>query len=262
MAFSDIILKLAEASNVLSPSEKQELYLEARNIEQAASQTTTMVIPGTSTVSVDGLIAKNANIFNSEIVTATITDATITNATVTNATITDAAISNGEVVIDANGINIQTGAAAGDTPNAITWEYSGTEAARIIDYVATANYLRMYAQALTGKNTYTEIVADSPAGKTAQINLSVVEGGVSAGNATLKNSYFEVLGVPIHALNTIVVSENGTPSQSLTANTDAQIYVKGNKLIVKYNDAGTTKYYYFDLTAVADQQVIYSATEP
>lgn len=71
MAFSDIIKKLADSSEVLSQTEKDELYIEARNLEKAASLFNGMVIPGTSSLQVDGLTANRAQIVDAEIQSAT-----------------------------------------------------------------------------------------------------------------------------------------------------------------------------------------------
>ena len=71
MAFSDIIKKLADESTSLTVEEKDELYIEARRMEQGVSLLNGMVVPGTSSLKVDGLTANRAQIIDAEIQSAT-----------------------------------------------------------------------------------------------------------------------------------------------------------------------------------------------
>lgn len=50
------------------------------------------------------------------------------------------------------------------------------------------------------------------------------------------------------AANTLVFIETGSTPGSPPAGTQANLYVKGDKLVVQFNDAGTTRYKYLDLT--------------
>ena len=51
-------------------------------------------------------------------------------------------------------------------------------------------------------------------------------------------------------------------SPSLTANTDAYLYFRNDRLIIKYNDAGTNKWWSLDLTGTADASWEYDTAEP
>lgn len=63
------------------------------------------------------------------------------------------------------------------------------------------------------------------------------------------------------AFGTFVKYKNTvTPSNPATG--QANMYVKTGKLVIQYNDAGTTKYFYLQTTALANQSWIYSATAP
>lgn len=50
----------------------------------------------------------------------------------------------------------------------------------------------------------------------------------------------------------------GTPTQDVAS----QLYMKGDKLIAAFNNGGTMRYFYLDLTATSNQSWIYSATAP
>lgn len=76
MTFSDLIKKMA-AGQPLSMIEQQEVYLQARRMEQAESLLTSLIQPGTKILTIDGLITRDAKIDSATITDATITDATI-----------------------------------------------------------------------------------------------------------------------------------------------------------------------------------------
>jgi len=81
-----------------------------------------------------------------------------------------------------------------------------------------------------------------------------------AGNASLTGS-LSAVGTVASDSSFTINERSDTPSIP-TSNTQVKQYVKGDKLIWWFNAGGTAHYFYIDLTATADQQVIYSATEP
>lgn len=62
--------------------------------------------------------------------------------------------------------------------------------------------------------------------------------------------------------SSLTINERSTTPSLPTSNTQIKQYVKGDKLIWWFNAGGTAHYFYIDLTATANQQVLYSATEP
>ena len=87
----------------------------------------------------------------------------------------------------------------------------------------------------------------------SQINLiaSRNEGGTvySKGlNLVTLNSTYSYDGMAHFAGMFLKLDAIATPTYGLTASSDAQVYLKGGKLIVRYNDGGTYRYKYLDLT--------------
>lgn len=64
----------------------------------------------------------------------------------------------------------------------------------------------------------------------------------------------------INALDHITISEVSSIPR-VTQDVEVKIYMKGDKLIFYFSDQGD-HYFYLDLTATSDQQLIYSGTEP
>jgi hypothetical protein len=60
----------------------------------------------------------------------------------------------------------------------------------------------------------------------------------------------------------LYLDEQSSMPINLSRDNQASIYVKTDKLIVAFNLGGTMHYYYIDLTSAANQQLVYSATEP
>ena len=60
----------------------------------------------------------------------------------------------------------------------------------------------------------------------------------------------------------ITLDEQSATPSAPTVSAEANLYVKADKLIVQFDDAGTTKYFYLDLTAATDQQWQYTISAP
>lgn len=259
MAFSDVIKKIADNSDFLSAPEKDELYLEARRLEQSASAFNSIVVPGTTNLSITGMTANNAQIVNANVDTAAIDNATITNATIDTATITNGTIDSatagsGEIVLDTNGITI-TAPAAQSEVNALKFKDGST---LVSDYsawtTAGENDATLELKPTVGNDSYLNISCSAPAGKDSSANMTAQSGSNSA-SVIAYGKTKRVVATP-----NIVLPSTVTPTETMGANNEAQFYIKGSKFVVRFNDAGTEKYFYLDLTATTDQSWIYSAT--
>ncbi len=61
-------------------------------------------------------------------------------------------------------------------------------------------------------------------------------------------------------LGEICLVSHGAEATKPTAG-DGILYIKSGKIEIRYNDAGTNRFYYFDLAGAASGQFTYSATE-
>lgn len=60
-----------------------------------------------------------------------------------------------------------------------------------------------------------------------------------------------------------IVKERTGATSTLTDGAEMRIYMKGDNFVISYNDAGTMRYYYFDLTTAGDiSDLAHAEVEP
>lgn len=282
MAFSDIIAKLANESPILNEQEKQEVYLQAKELERAASLVATMVIPGGATLKLDGLVTTNASVANAEIVDAKITDADITDATITNATITNATLDsvsagNGHVILGTGGVDIIEGGAGW-----ITFYADNGTTVRATLATDTGGFQisgEIAGEDILIRSTMTNL--DSPyigwmedpvnANKSLMEVTSGTKGSKVFIHGGSEGSQLDVCGTAADSSGRITLYGEGDTSQATfirvyessrtppaPSGDAAHIYVKGGKLVVTDGNG----YFTLNMNAGSTQSWVYSATAP
>lgn len=218
-------------------SEKKELMLEARRIEQAASLVTSIIHPGTKILVVDGLVANNADIQS-------------------------ATTGGGDVVLDDSGIHIKNNIEAAFSFEDVDGNFntiyivSGlSNQLSILNNNADGSInLKQRTSLDTNTSGRIELYEDSVAGR---ILLSLRDGD-GAGGAKMNiqgNTYSSLI---LHNGLIELRVEDGARFLRMREGTDTpaepsagdafHMYIKGDKLIIQFNDAGTMRYKYLDLT--------------
>lgn len=254
MSFSQLIEKLAAKSD-LNEAEKQELVLQSRSIEQAASLLNSMVSPGSGIVKIDNAQINTASIRNADIISAT--------------------AGGGDVSIDTDGIWITNQQAAmgfedtngnrfnltiySDGTNNISIQNS-LPGQGVIQEVAMTDLSNRYAEVRedeTQANRLLFRVNDATTGARITIGDTIdmrSEGGTTGGRIAIGE------GLLSGSAFLRIVESVSTPS---AGGSDAfHMYMKGDKLIIQFDALGTAHYFYLDLTATVNQSWIYSATAP
>lgn len=269
MHFSELIKKLADSSDVLSPQEKQEIYLEARNIEQSASILNAVIKPGTQTLVIDNADINHALIDDAEITDATIENATITGATITNAEIDSATAGDGFITIDTNGISIDNNVqgyfsikdAAGNR-NKIFLTADGSNGAYFVNEADPNGGIWFRIKLTTGSDGTPELrLVEDPA-QSDRPYLRLTAGPQGARFALDDTAKIDLRTEGSSGGSTFLrmLETTNTPP---AGSTDAfHMYMKGDNLIIQYDAAGTPHYFYLNLTATSNQNWIYSATAP
>lgn len=232
MAFSDIIMKLAEASDALSPAEKQELHLQAKSLENTNSMLQHMIQPGSNVITVDGLVANRATINVAEIM--------------------DAKAGNGDVSIDGQGMWIKNQQAAfgfEDTNNErfnIYLSSSGTNALQLNNKIPGAAI--MLRTELTSGPADIRIDEDDAMADRIMLRVEPLDGG-NGGRFNVADKFeFRAESFAGNG-ETFMRVMQATNTPALPGQNDAfHLYLRNNKLILQYNDAGTIRYKYLDLT--------------
>ncbi len=60
----------------------------------------------------------------------------------------------------------------------------------------------------------------------------------------------------------ITIDEESATPANPTADSQLRVYMRGDKFVIQFNNAGTIRYFTIDLTATASQQVAHSTTAP
>ena len=230
--FSDLIQKIG-SGQALSAVEQQELYLEARRIEQAEKLLNSLAKPGTRILVLDGVDVTDANIINARIVHAEA----------------------GDVTLDDLGIRV-----AYDSVYGITFgDSGGGDRIRILsssgDQLQLQNEVGQIDLVIHLSDTLTPFV---------QWREDPVQAGRSdlvIGKGTM-GARFEMVGNLGSSIDFRTEGDSGgstflrmtettttPPNPSASANA-YHIYMKDDKLIIQYNDSGTVRYKYLDLTGV------------
>lgn len=264
MTFSDLIQRLANGEP-LSENDKMQLVLQAKRIEQIASLVNELVKPGTKLLTIDGLETNNAVISHAQITDATITTAVITDATITDATITDATITNatiqsatagnGSVRLNTGGISILEAVgqaflsfynAAGDTELTNIKTASGSMNIQILQIGELLDILLKLTDSSTPSLSWQE---DS-----AQTNRTLLDVATGVQGARLTVSGTTGAAVDFRTQGSsggstfMRLMETSTTPPTPAASDAFHVYIKGDKFIIQFNDAGTIRYKYLDLT--------------
>jgi len=177
---------------------------------------------------------------------------------------TDGAIKagGGVVLLDDDGLSIRTASS-----------YSVANSILFTDSTKTYEYSIFYTIADSGGN-YTYITSNASVGqganRSADINLHATGNGTGDGSIELGAGasfyrFFETFasfpvdlrlakGLTIGSIsidppdNAILFVETSSTPASPASGTEANVYVKANKIIFQWNDAGTIRYKYLDLT--------------
>ncbi len=259
MQFSELIDKLGRGE-ALTPLEQQELSLEARRLQELADLFASLITPGTKILTVDGLRTVNANIEDADIVNATIQDVDIVNANITDADIMNATIDltttgAGDISMDDDGIWVTNQMAA------LGFEDTAGNRFNLYMYSTGDNWFGIQndipgkgiEQFITMTDLNSAITAwseDDLLANRSRFWLQEGQKGLRAvfgqgydieffvkGN-TGGGTYFRLSPSPITP---------PTPSDT-TSGVAPNIYVKGTKFVIQYEDAGTVRYKYLELT--------------
>jgi len=60
----------------------------------------------------------------------------------------------------------------------------------------------------------------------------------------------------------VTIDEQSSTPSTPTAGTEANLYMKDDKLILQFDHSGTVKYFYLNLTAASNQQWQYTTSAP
>lgn len=240
-SFSEIIAKLAEESKALTPSDKQEIVLQARMLENAAQIVGSVVIPGTSNLKMENVKIGSASIDNAQ-------------------------FNNKLVSIDSEGINVLNndgfaGLNFWDGNWYSSWISDWTDQ---VGAVRTSLDLNVEGESGVKKNqirnliygeagwfstgfTYDYYYNDANSAKRAYLwfNGSSTDGAmqtVEAGGTPKIELHAE--GSNSHFTSIHMDATSRTP---WTSTGDVHIYLKGSYLVFQYTDAGTVRYKYLDL---------------
>lgn len=275
MKFSELLEKMVKGET-LTPAEQQQVVLEARRLEETALLLNKIIIPGTSSLRVDHAEINNADINtaeidDAEIVNATITDAEIVNATITDAVIASATAGGGDVIIDSTGVSIANNAEGvfsikDASGNRNTLYLLADEENRL--YIVNANAPDNPSEAgiwqrikLTDGSSVEAVFIEDP----NQDNRPFwrIQDGAQGIRWALGNNAlidFRTEGASGGSTFMRMLETATTPP---AGSTDAfHMYMKGDKLIIQFDAAGTPHYFYLNLTATTNQSWIYSATAP
>lgn len=218
-AFSELLKKLASGEK-LSSIEQDNLFLQARKLEQAEALLTFMIKPGTNTLKIDNLHAN------------------------------DILIANRDVEIDEFGVFFknQEGEIGYETtdgdPEGVTVSVDATDTLILKNKTGVAG-VEMQIDDSSHNVMYADFHEDNVAGE-LEMYLSGATNGVRINLMDAVYLYSKALGLDYSFLQ---LPPSPNPDTTfLAASSGAQFYVKGGKFIVRYSDAGTIRYKYIDLT--------------
>lgn len=242
LALSDLLVKMSKGQE-LTPIERQQMLLEVRAMEEVTNLVKSIISPGSRILTVDGLVTRNA-------------------------TIESATTGNGDVTLDTEGIFIKNNQEA-----SFSFENSSGDRGTINMHSGLSNEF-----SLTNWNEDGEIIfrlnlpGDTDPALTSfvriyedpdypdMLRVKVVTSSANNNGVSLHLSNKDALtlyGAEDTTGSTFIRIRGGgspgaysTPPDPVQESTwsETNIYVKGGKLIFQYNDAGTVRYKYLDLT--------------
>lgn len=232
MSFSSLIEKLVNGEG-LSPDEKQEMVLQARRLEQAEQLLSSVILPGTRIIRIDGLEAINA-----EIESAIIRKAVA-----------------GDVELNNDGLRVRFGGVYG-----ITFEdSSGGNGIRIVS--SSGNQLQLQNNVgpielmieLTDESTPLLQWRENPTNAT-QLNAST---GPQGGKVTVDGE-IGIYGEGSSGGATYLQMAETSTEPGAPTGVGVHTYLKGGYFVIKFNNSA---YYYLDLNSGSGTWS-YSATAP
>lgn len=238
MRFSDVIAKMVNGEP-LAQEEKEIAVLEAQRMEQNSMLLSSLVKPGTKILVLDGVEVYNAAIQTADIINARIISAEA-----------------GDVVLDEFGIFIRYGSVYGITfgdsggGNRIRIVSSSGDQLQLQNELGNIEFQVDLDDATTPTMIFGEdgteanrTILDVPTGaKGARFAL---KGNIGAGSEGM----FEVRTQGSGGNSTFMRMRETTNTPPNPGNGDSyHLYIKGDKLVIQFNDGGTVRYKYLDLT--------------
>lgn len=250
-SFSTLIEKLANDSS-LTTVEKQELVLQAKQLEQTSSMVTSIIQPGSSVLKVDNAVINNANVDTAQI---------------NNAVIHSAVTGDGNVTLNSSGITFENGSGW------LLFKDTGGNSSIFIgsdnlDNLVSKNGVagKSIASQITMTNSDVEMMEfDEDPGQANRTRLMLTD---SANGSRLilggENGLIDLRTEGSSGGSTFMRMRETTATPPIPGSAaDAyHMYMKGDKLIIQFNTGGTLHYFYLDMTATTNQSWIYSATAP
>ena len=242
-SFSTLIEKLAKDSTSLTAMEKQEIVLQAKQLENAASAVNGMIVPGTSTLKVDNAIINSAKITNAEILTAT--------------------TGNGDVVLDGTGVTVRNNQEAtlkfqdknGNRDNLYIWSGLSDEL-NMSNVTGDGKIKFAVLNDVDGTTPYLMMERD-PA-DTSRFWVHTGEGVNGVRLQLGEDALIDMRTQGSSGGSTFIRVRETTVTPPSAGNDAFHMYMKGDKFIITSNG----KYWYLDLTTSSNQSWIYSATAP
>ena len=103
---------------------------------------------------------------------------------------------------------------------------------------------------------------------TTNLGLAKPGQGVSGWNTYHNKNYEDIDSIfgnnhgPNGHHEVITLDEQSSTPSSPTQDVEANIYLKGDTLVIQFDNGGTTRYFTLDLTATSSQQVGHSTSAP
>jgi hypothetical protein len=126
------------------------------------------------------------------------------------------------------------------------WRYNATEASAYLDIQSNKGLALNVNSSGAVPSSATDLAIGAT---TITTTASLSSGLITSHNNIVSDSSF-------------TINERTTTPTYPTSNTQMRSYMKSDKIIWVINSAGTPRFYYFDATLTADQQIKYSATAP
>lgn len=227
MSYTDLLMKMANGET-LTDVEKNQLALEARRMEQTAAFINSMIMPGSGTLKVDHFIANDAKITDAEIISAT--------------------AGGGDILINASGIFFK------NQEGKLDFQTSDGTYTHAEMYIDGNDFLTLKDDvAAKGINVITK--GDTANSYFFLVNvpgyaaLPYIRTSGSSGSIIVVNDQAYLYGAGVSTSTSLLMNTNANnPAETIYANAAGQIYFRNDKLVIKYNDGGTIRYKYLDLT--------------
>lgn len=244
MNLADILGKLADGQT-LSANEKQDMMLQVRRMQEAEALLTSLIQPGTKILNVDGLVTRDA-----KIEAATITDADIVNATIDQTT-----TGKGDVSMDDQGIWVTNQQAAFGFEDTVGNRFNLYLYSSGDDYLGLINDIAGKGIEMFCKMT--DLTASRLTWVQDDVQANRMKFWLQEGTQGLRAVFGQGSDVELYVKGTVggatflrmspTLVNPPTPTNT-TSGVAPQIYIKGTKIVFQFEDAGTVRYKYLDLS--------------